>query len=360
MESTNDSPSLPIALAWLERLPFFQAGLQGYSDTAMRVMARRQGSPFAVTEAMLDRFLLSGGKALRDAELDDEDHPIAGQIIGHDPTDMATAARILVGLGYDVIDINLACPVKKVRREPRGGHLLDDPSRAISILRAVRAEISDAVPLTVKLRRGYDDSNAAADAFRRIFETIVDGGFAAATVHGRTVEQKYLGPSRWSFLRDLVAMNPGFTILGSGDIFTPESILEMIRETGVQGVSVARGAIGNPWIFRQAKMLLAGQTPRPPGIEEQREVLSEQFLLSLRSRSENETGRRMRKFGIKSSRLHPRAEAVARAFIAAKSCADWWEVLRRFYDQDDSVAPSAGRARSESAASPASSKLTSG
>jgi nifR3 family TIM-barrel protein len=332
--TSTATSSLPEPLAWLRSLPFFQAGLQGYSDAPMRIIARRHGSPFAVTEAMLDRFLLSGGKALRNAEIDDEDHPIAGQIIGFDPEDMAKAARILVGLGYDVIDLNLACPVKKIRHEPRGGHLLDDPRQAIAIVRAVRAEIGDEVPLTVKLRRGYDDLPDATEAFHLVFEAVISEGFAAATVHGRTVKQKYVGPSKWAFLRDLVASHPSFTILGSGDIFTPESIFEMIRETGVQGVSVARGAIGNPWIFRQAKMLLAGETARPPSVTEQREVLSEQFLLSLRFKSENDTGRMMRKFGIKFSHHHPRESEVSAAFIATKNCADWWDVLRRFYDSD--------------------------
>ena len=119
--------------------PFFQAGLAGYSDAAMRLVARRHGCPYCVTEAMLDQFLINGGRGLRAAELDDNDHPIAGQLMGSHPRQIAQGARILVALGYDVIDVNLACPVKKIKKKCRGGHLLSAPEEAIAILDAVRA-----------------------------------------------------------------------------------------------------------------------------------------------------------------------------------------------------------------------------
>ncbi|NJL30396.1 MAG: hypothetical protein HC898_01505 [Phycisphaerales bacterium] len=98
--------------------PFFQAGLAGYSDTAMRLVARRHGAPYAVTEALLDVFLLQGGRGLKAAELDPADHPIAGQLMGSHPQDIARAAKVLAGTGYDVIDVNLACPVKRYVSAP--------------------------------------------------------------------------------------------------------------------------------------------------------------------------------------------------------------------------------------------------
>ena len=116
---TGASPqrsNLPAAFSWLEENPFFQAGLQGYSDAAMRIISRRHGSPYCVTEAMPDQFLVNGGNGLTAAELDPEDHPIAGQLIGSDPLNMAKAARVLLELGYDVIDLNMACPVKRLRK----------------------------------------------------------------------------------------------------------------------------------------------------------------------------------------------------------------------------------------------------
>ncbi|MFW6059691.1 MAG: tRNA-dihydrouridine synthase, partial [Phycisphaeraceae bacterium] len=189
--------------------PFFQAGLAGYSDGAMRLIARRHGCPYCITEAMLDRFLVDGGKGLKQAELDDDDHPIAGQLMGSHPDEIAAGAKVLVELGYDVIDVNLACPVKKIKKKSRGGHLLGATDEAIAILDAVKQAVGDDRPCTVKLRRGSDDSAEAAARFYRIFETAIELGYAGAVVHGRTVEQKYNGPAWWPFLRDLVARYGG-------------------------------------------------------------------------------------------------------------------------------------------------------
>jgi tRNA-dihydrouridine synthase B len=316
--------------------PFFQAGLAGYSDAAMRLVARRHGAPYAVTEAMLDQFLIAGGRGLKAAELDDEDHPIAGQLMGSHPDDIARGARILLQLGYDVIDINLACPVKKIRKKCRGGHLMQAPDEAIAILDAVRQAVGDDAPCTVKLRRGSDDSPAALTNFHRIFEKVIELGYAGAVVHGRTVEQKYIGPSRWEFLRGLTQTyrRGGFVIGGSGDIWTAGDIFKMIDQTGVQLVSVARGCIGNPWIFAQARALMAGDHEAancPPTIEQQRQVLLEHFELSVRLHGEDQASRMMRKFGIKFARHHRRGDEVAKAFIAVKSLADWHAVLGREY-----------------------------
>src|SRR5271170_5684919 len=143
--------------------PFCQAGLAGYSDRAMRVVARRRGCGYAVTEALLDVILCNGGQGLRKSiDINDEDHPIAGQIIGSEPETMARAAGILAGAGYDVIDLNFACPVKKIKNKARGGHMLMDVDRAVAVMRAVRDRLASK-PLTVSLRRGYDDTSDAED-----------------------------------------------------------------------------------------------------------------------------------------------------------------------------------------------------
>ena len=331
--------------------PFFQAGLAGYSDAAMRLVARRHGAPFAVTEAMLDQFLINGGRGLEAAELDDADHPIAGQLMGSHPDEIAAGAKILVRLGYDVIDINLACPVKKIRKKARGGHLMSVPDEAIAILDAVRQAVGDDRPCTVKLRRGSDDTAEAEKNFHEIFEAVINLGYVGAVVHGRTVEQKYVGPSRWEFLRNIVQQygRPNsklgtrnselpFLIGGSGDIWTANDIFRMIRETGVQLVSVARGCIGNPWIFRQARAMMAGvlaAADRAPTIGEQREVLLDHFQLSVEQHGEKKAGMMMRKFGIKFSRHHPEGADIAKAFIAVKTLDDWRAVLDSHYSDTD-------------------------
>jgi tRNA-dihydrouridine synthase B len=335
----SSTPHRPAVYDWVDDAPFYQAGLAGYSDEAMRMVARAHGCPFCVTEAMLDHFLINGGKGLKAAELSEDDHPIAGQLMGSHPDEIAAGAKILVGLGYDVIDINLACPVKKIKKKCRGGHLLSSPGEAIDILKAVADAVGSDVPMQVKMRRAYDESAESEAAFTQILEAMIQLGYAAVTVHGRTVEQKYLGPSRWPFLDDLTTRyrsetDNGFLIFGSGDVFSAESIFEMIQKTGVGGASVARGCIGNPWIFEQARQLRAGQTPSPPTLLEQRNVLLEHFERSVACHGEKLAGRMMRKFGIKFARHHPDPDAVKNRFIEVKTLADWHGVLGELYSEN--------------------------
>jgi tRNA-dihydrouridine synthase B len=315
----------------------------------MRLVARRHGCPYAVTEAMLDQLLIHGGKGLRAAELDAEDHPIAGQLMGSHPAEIAAGAKILVRLGYDVIDVNLACPVKKIRKKSRGGHLLSQPEEAIAILDSVRQAVPAGVPCTVKLRRGTDDSALAEQNFHCILQAAIRLGYAAATVHGRTVEQKYIGPSRWEFLAGLTreyGKCPGIGLFGSGDIWTAADLFAMIQKTGVKAVSVARGCIGNPWIFTQARAFMGGDmeaATRPPTLAEQRQVLRDHFELSVRLHGERRAGMTMRKFGIKFARHHPQAKDVAASFIAVQNLADWQAVIERFYECDQAAPALAGQ-----------------
>ena len=336
-------------------VPFFQAGLAGYSDGAMRLIARRHGCPYCITEALLDRTLISGGKGRRkedpdlleaECSLGDpqenriadirglHDHPIAGQIMGSDPGEMAAGASILVGMNYDVIDVNLACPVKKMRKQNRGGHCLTDAEQSIAILRAVRNAVPASKPCTVKLRRAFDDTPDMARCFERIFNAAYELGYAWATVHCRTVQQKYHGPGRWEFLTDLVARHPDRLIFGSGDVWQVHDIFAMLELTGVQAVAVARGCIGNPWIFRQARQLMAGRQATQPSIEEQRGALLDHFELSVALHGEKRASQMMRKFGIKFSVHHPRQGEVKAEFIRCRSIAEWQSVIARHYEPD--------------------------
>lgn len=418
--------------------PFFQAGLAGYSDAAMRIIARRHGCPFCVTEALLDRTLLAGGRGFIKADLGElhdnvpggpEDHPLACQIMGSDPDEFAAAALKVAeqgartdkeyrklayakltqaeaaeiaeqhlrlpgpdggiqvgrfdpteGLGdvceetcetavdeinrvsgfgsrgsgqdqrtsdvlhpkpdprtpipvFETIDVNLACPVKKIKSKARGGHWLAEPEGAIDILKAVRSAVPSHIPCTVKLRRAFDDTPEMARNCDRILAASVELGYAWATVHARTVEQKYIGPSRWDLLRDLVRRHPGVLIFGSGDVWDAPDIFRMLEYTGVKAVAVARGCIGNPWIFRQARQLMAGEPMTAPSIAEQRDVLEEHFRLSMALHGEDHAGKLMRKFGIRFAAHHPRGEEVRVRFIAVSSIAAWRGVLDEFYGE---------------------------
>jgi len=316
--------------------PVVQAALSGYSDLAMRVIARRLGASYTLCEVVLDRTILQGGKASRRfLHISEEEHPVGGQLMGSDPAEFGTAAKELAAAGFDVVDINFGCPVKKVLGRCRGGFLLSQPEIALEIVSRVREAVPPERPVTVKMRRGLDDSPRSRDQFYTIFDGAFARGVAAITVHGRTVQQRYIGPSRWSFLREVKRHAGQRTVLGSGDLFTPQDCLEMLSQTKVDGVTVARGAIGNPWVFAQVRALAAGlPLPDPPSLHQQREVLREHYRLAAGIFADEVCGRQMRKFGIKYSRLHPQALAVRDAFIAVRRNADWDAVLDRWYAED--------------------------
>ncbi len=159
----------------------------------------------------------------------------------------------------------------------------------------------------------------------RILSAAFDIGYAWATIHARTVQQKYIGPSRWDILRDIVNRHRRGIIFGSGDVWEAADIFRMIAYTGVAGAAVARGCIGNPWIFRQARDMLAGRAPRPPSIAEQRAVLDEHFRLLLAvcapmRQPEQQAGKLIRKFGIRFAAHHPESESVR---APSSGCTAW-------------------------------------
>ncbi|MDA7978227.1 MAG: tRNA-dihydrouridine synthase family protein [Pirellulales bacterium] len=317
--------------------PVVQAALSGYSDMAMRVIARRLGASYALCEVVLDKMVLQtrGRRTARWAAVHDDEHPVGGQLMGADPEMFGEATTGLVGAGFDVIDINFGCPVKKVLGRCRGGFHLSQPETALEIVSRVREAAPAHVPVSVKMRRGIDDTAESRDKFFQILDGAFARGVAAVTVHGRTVEQRYNGPSRWGFLRQVKQHVGDHTILGSGDLFDAQACLDMICETGVDGVTVARGAIGNPWVFEQARALAAGKPlPPPPSIHQQRNVIAEHYQLADEIYGEETCCRQMRKFGIKYSRLHPQANAVRDAFVGIKRPGQWQQVLGHWYAED--------------------------
>lgn len=318
--------------------PIVQAALSGYSDWPMRVIARRLGAPYTVCEVMLDEFLVNLKERKRTSHflhISDEEHPVGGQLMGAEPEQFALGAMKLVQAGFDIIDINFGCPVKKVLGRCRGGFHLSQPAVALEIIKQTRDNVPDEIPVTVKMRRGIDDTDESRDNFFEILDGAFDIGVAAITVHGRTVKQRYVGPSKWEFLKTLKEHAGDKIILGSGDLFTAQDCLDMIAQTGVDGVTVARGAIGNPWIFNQARALAEGKPlPNPPSLLEQREIMLEHYSLAESLYGEARVGQLMRKFGIKYAILHPEHDTVRSALVRIKTREEWESVLDRFYSED--------------------------
>ena len=329
----------PLRLGTIEiRVPVIQAALSGYSDAPMRKIARQFGCEFALCEVMLDQFVVAVSK--RKSRLyfaDSDEHPIGAQIMGSEPTQFVRAAQRLVDEGFDLIDLNFACPVKKVLGRQRGGYLMSDPKSALDIVSAVRANIPDAIPLTLKLRKGFDDLPESRVKFFEILDEAVDRGICGITIHGRTVRQRYEGESDWNFIREvkqrLLASNrPDVSVIGSGDLFTAEVCVQRFVESGVNGLALARGIIGNPWLFQEVSALLC-RKPKvmPPSLAEQREVLAEHFRLSVELYGERRAATTMRAFGVKYCLLHSCFDQVRQDFVKVKTAADWMRILEKWY-----------------------------
>lgn len=315
-------------------IPVAQAALAGYSDLAMRTIARRFGAPYALNEVVLDQLVFVRGRKRKQIhDIPKDDHPVGGQLMGSRPDEFARAADALVRAGYDVVDINFGCPVKKVLGRCRGGFLLSRPAEAIEIVRAVLAAVDRRRPVTLKMRRGMDDTPESERAFFAILDGAFALGVAAVTVHPRTVRQRYVGPSRWDFLARVKRHVGDRVVFGSGDLFTADDVVRMIGQTGVDGVMLARGCIGNPWLFRDCREVLAGRPlPPPPSVAEQRAVVAEHYRLAVEFYGESRGSRIMRKFGIQYAERHPLAAEVRKSFIAVRRSADWQAVLDRWYD----------------------------
>lgn len=255
--------------------PFLQAALSGYTDRAMRVLARKFGCELTFSGVMLDKSACHKSvMRMKNYQIRDDDHPIGGQLLGTDPKIMAQAALNFVAQGYDVIDLNFACPAPKVLRRGRGGAMLDNPNLIIEIFKTVRDVIK--LPLMMKLRIGIDETAKAREDFWKICDNVITGGVDALIVHGRTTSQYFRGKADWTVIAELKKKYPQATIIGSGDLFEPADIIAKMKTTDIDGVAIARGAIGRPWIFRQITDLLEGKNQMyEPSVQEQGQVIIE-------------------------------------------------------------------------------------
>jgi nifR3 family TIM-barrel protein len=325
----------PLRIGSLEiGFPFILAALAGYSDPPYRRICAELGAEYTLTEVILDKFLVRGGRFRRRlVRPEGEIRPVGGQIMGNDPEPMARAAAILRELRYDVIDLNFACPVRKVLARGRGGALLKQPGLALEIVRAVRQAVPDR-PLTLKIRKSFAESDTAGAAFWPIAEGAFAAGIDAICVHARSVEHKYSGKADWEFLARVKRAFPNRTVIGSGDVHHAADAVRMIEAIGVDGVAVARGAIGNPWIFGQIRDLAEGRTPHRPDLAEQRALLARHYELARAHYADGHIMGLMRHFGIAYARQHPHPKEIRMAFVNMKTDDDWRAVLEAHYTED--------------------------
>jgi len=312
-------------------MPFIQAPLSGYTDYPMRILARRFGCPLTFTGVMLDKIALHH-KALKKMKFlpQDNEHPVGAQVLGDDPEVMAAAAEKFIEVGYDLIDLNFACPAPKVLRRARGGHLMQQPAFIRETFLRTREKV--ACPVFMKIRIGYDSSEASKEDFWTICENAANDGVDMLTIHGRTVSQKYRGKADWSMITEAKKRFPKLTLFGSGDILTPEIAIQRLNETGVAGIIVARGAVGNPWIFQDIRAFYEGkETPPSPTLTEQGNLMLEHFDMICQFRDERKAVPYFRKFLAGYCKRHPDRKKTLLALMACKTKQAVSEAIRDQY-----------------------------
>jgi tRNA-dihydrouridine synthase B len=240
------------------------APMAGVTDLPFRLLCREQGAGCVVTEMVSAKAILYNNRNTKELmQIHPQERPAAIQLFGSDPDIMAQIAARIEDGPYDFIDVNMGCPVPKVVNNGEGSALMKKPKQAEKVLSAMVKAVKK--PVTVKFRKGFNDTSVNAVEFAKMAE---GSGVAAVAVHGRTREQYYSGKADWDIIRQ-VKEAVKIPVIGNGDIFTPQDAGRMMEETGCDGIMVARGAKGNPWIFRRINHYLdTGEILPGPSIEE--------------------------------------------------------------------------------------------
>lgn len=264
--------------------------MAGITDKVYRRILESMDVSFCYTEMVCAKALMFRNQKTEGIlDISGEEDICGVQLFGADPEEMAGAARIAAARGAKTVDINMGCPVPKVVNNGEGSALLKNIPLAVEIVKAMKAAVD--VPLTVKLRRGFDGGREGLELAQRLEEA----GVAAITVHGRDRAQYYSGKADWDFIAEVKA-KLSIPVIGNGDIFTPQDAAAMVRHTGCDGVMVARGMLGNPWLIKNIRAEFAGLPYYEPTPREKAETAINQLKESMELYGEWLGIRFMRKF----------------------------------------------------------------
>lgn len=271
--------------------PVILAPMAGVCNPAFRILAKELGAGMVCAEMVSDKALVHGNqKSQKMLTILPDEHPVSLQLVGVDMASMVQAAEMIGETNADIIDINMGCPVLKIYKNGSGAALARDPKYAAAIVEAVVRRVDK--PVTVKFRKGWDDDNVNAVD---VAKAVAAAGAQAVTVHGRTAHQLYSGRADWSIIR-AVKDAVDIPVIGNGDVLEPEDAERLMDETGCDGVMIGRGALGNPWVFREvAHYLQTGQRLERPAAQERIQVAIRHLQLLVADKGELVGVKEMRK-----------------------------------------------------------------
>jgi len=271
--------------------PVILAPMAGVTDLPFRLLCRQKGAGLLCMEMVSAKAIYYHNRNTEALlEIHPQEAPVSLQLFGSEPELMGEMAKRIEERPFSILDINMGCPVPKVVNNKEGSALMKNPKLAGEIMTAVVKSIKK--PVTVKIRKGFDDEHVNAVELAKIAE---DSGIAAIAVHGRTREQYYSGKADWDIIRQ-VKEAVSIPVIGNGDVTDPVSAKKMLEETGCDGIMVGRAARGNPWIFSQIDHFLSrGEMPKPIDREEKRRTILEHARLMVEYKGEYLAVREMRK-----------------------------------------------------------------
>ena len=302
----------------------FLAPMAGVTDISFRGLCKEQGCGLVYTEMVSAKALYYGSENTKQLlRISEEEMPVAAQIFGNDPKIMANVVKEHLNKRDDIciIDINMGCPAPKIVKNGEGSALMKNPELAGQIVREIK-EVS-LKPVTVKFRNGFDEDNINAVQFALALE---EAGADAIAIHGRTRKQMYEGKADWNIIKD-IKDNVKIPVIGNGDVFTPEDALKMKNLTNCDGIMIARGSMGNPWLFKQIQRILQGEKLKEITPEEKIDMCIRHYELAIKYDGDYKAIREMRKHASWYIKGLPRCTEVRNVMNTLENSGDVMKLL---------------------------------